>query len=169
MSAKSRVHIKGDVGAHLHLDDPYLFREGYKEPTICPGCKAIYTNKKWSLDEKQRGKIEKTTGITYQMCPACRKIKDRFPMGILTLSGEFLFNHHQDILNLLRSEEKRAVAKNPLERIISIEERKGTIQVETTTESLALRMGRVLFRAYKGNVSYKFSQDEKLVRVNWNR
>ena len=112
----------------------------------------------------------KERGASEQKCPACRKIEDKYPMGILHMSGVFLSEHKDDILRMLKNEEKRAMDKNPLERIISIEEdSEGTVSVHTTSESLVLRMGRILNRAYSGDVEYKFSDTEKLVRVEWRR
>ncbi|KPJ50551.1 hypothetical protein AMJ40_02515 [candidate division TA06 bacterium DG_26] len=167
MSGKGKIYIRR--GVKPHLDDPYLRRSAYKEPTVCPTCKLIYHNKRWFWDSKLVKKLEKE-GAHYQKCPACRKIHDRYPMGILHLSGGFIRAHREDILRLLKNEEKRAMDKNPLERMISIKENdEGLITVETTSESLALRMGRVLTRAYSGDVEYKFSDTQKLVRIEWRR
>ncbi|MEW6686167.1 MAG: BCAM0308 family protein [Candidatus Edwardsbacteria bacterium] len=169
MTLKGKMYKKRDVGAHLHSDDPYLPRGGYKEPTVCPTCKAIYYNKKWALEEQLSFSLKKLGEFHYQKCPACRKIEDRYPMGILHLSGKFLNEHKDELINLIRSEERRGREKNPLERVIKIEEMKYGLNVETTTESLALRLGRVLSRAYKGKIKYRFSQEEKLIRINWQR
>lgn len=167
MSGKGKIYIRR--GVRPHQEDPYLLRSAYKEPTVCPTCKLIYHNKRWFWDDKLIKELEKQ-GADYQKCPACRKIEDRYPMGILHISGEFAGAHKEDILRLLKNEEKRAMEKNPLERVISTKEnKKGIISIETTTESLALRMGRVLTRAYAGEVEYKFSDTQKLVRVEWRR
>ncbi len=48
------------------------------------------------------------------ICPACQKINDGFPSGIITLSGEFLKPHKDEILQLIRKEEVRAKKINPL-------------------------------------------------------
>lgn len=76
MSAKYPVRSKRDIGSHLHLDDPYLPRGGFKEPTICSSCHAVYLGKKWSLDPRLVRQVEKDPSTAWINCPACRKIKD---------------------------------------------------------------------------------------------
>lgn len=151
------------------LEDPYIPRKGFEEPTICPSCNAIYFKKKWNFDENLFKKVEKDKNVNHLKCPACRKIEDHYPMGIIRLAGNFVSEHREEIVNLLHSEEKRAMEKNPLERIMKIEKGDGGIYAETTSDSLALRIGRVLSRAYKGKSDYKFRYGDKFVMVEWRR
>ena len=41
--------------------------------------------------------------------------------------------------------------------------------VETTTERLAQRLGKAVYRAYKGNLDFRWSHMNKFVRVYWSR
>jgi hypothetical protein len=43
------------------------------------------------------------------------------------------------------------------------------VEVLTTDEKLAQRIGREIRKAYQGAVSYRWSEDANLVRVNWSR
>jgi len=43
------------------------------------------------------------------------------------------------------------------------------MEVTTTTEKFAQRLGAMLKKAYKGDVEYKWSADVKLARVIWSR
>ncbi len=153
-------------------EDPYLadLEEKDRDMAICTECRAVYHNKRWYLDESL---YERAAGLkeTYRtLCPACRKIRDRFPGGIVTLSGDFLKEHREEIMNLIRNEEKEAMGKNPLERIIEIREiEEGKMEITTTNEKLAQRIGRSLEKAYEGSVEYKWSEDVKLLRVWWER
>jgi NMD protein affecting ribosome stability and mRNA decay len=167
MSARGRIYVRR--GVESHLEDPYLLRAGYKEPTICPVCGLIYHDKRWIDDSEISKKYSEDVKVSRQKCPACRKIEDHYPMGLVSLSGAFLEEHKEDILNLVRNEEKRGQNKNPLERIMNIEEVPDGLEIETTTESLALRIGRIMNRAYSGEIHYKFSDGEKLVRILWHR
>ncbi|MBW6504386.1 hypothetical protein K0B90_08935 [bacterium] len=103
------------------------------------------------------------------VCPACRKIADGFPSGVVTLHGGFLRTHRDEILAIVRNEERRARETNPLERIMAIREADGSVEVLTTDEKLAQRIGREIRKAYQGTVSFKWSEDANLVRVNWSR
>ena len=77
--------------------------------------------------------------------------------------------YKDQILHLVRNVETRAKEVNPLERIISIKNRKGDVEIQTTNERLAQRIGREIQRAYKGDVKYHWSRDDKFVRVDWDR
>lgn len=151
------------------LPDPYIPRKGWSEPTICSVCHAIYRKKRWAFDEALRLKLEKDKETKYIKCPACRKIEERFAMGIVSISGDFVAEHRDDIVNLVKSEERRAMQKNPMERLISVEKKDSGVHVETTTDSLALRIGRVLNRAYKGDVKFNFHYGDKQVEIKWHR
>ena len=45
----------------------------------------------------------------------------------------------------------------------------GGIVVSTTNEKLAQRIGRAIKKAFRGNVTYQWSHDNKLARVDWQR
>ncbi len=152
--------------------DPYIPRKSASAVGICPKCRAIYRNKRWVIDEKEFAALTRKgagTGIAWRRCPACRKIADGFPAGVVTLSGGYLRDHREDILNLVRNEEKRAMGINPLERIIRLEDKGEGLEIATTDEKLAQRIGREVRKACQGTVEYKWSEDSKLLRVNWAR
>lgn len=152
-------------------EDPYLAElEGKdKDMALCTECHAVYHNKRWYLDEELHKKAMALKEVYKVLCPACKKIRDRFPGGIVTLSGDFLKEHKEEIMNLIRNEEERAMGKNPLERIMEIKEEGEGIEITTTNEKLAQRIGRSLEKAYQGKVEYRWSDDVKLIRVWWER
>ncbi|RJQ55694.1 MAG: ATPase [Nitrospiraceae bacterium] len=149
--------------------DPYLLQNVRYESAVCKKCHAAYQNKRWSLDEDLFNKMNECKDVNKVYCPACQKIKDKFPGGIVTLKGEFLREHKDEIMNLIRNEEERARGFNPLERLMEINSLDSGLELTTTNEKLAQRIGRSLFRAYQGRVGYKWSQDTKLLRVEWER
>jgi NMD protein affecting ribosome stability and mRNA decay len=149
--------------------DPYLQKMGNSEMAVCKKCRAIYHNKRWYLDDElyqKKASLKETERI---LCPACLKIKDKFPGGVVTLSGEFLHKHKEEILNLIRNEEERAMGFNPLERIMEVSKIKKGMEITTTNEKLAQRIARSLERAYQGSVEYKWSSGTKLLRAEWER
>ena len=72
-------------------------------------------------------------------------------------------------MNLIKNEEERARGFNPLERIMKISDVKDGLEVTTTNEKLAQRIGKRLQKACQGKVEYKWSDDTKLIRVDWER
>jgi NMD protein affecting ribosome stability and mRNA decay len=151
------------------VEDPYILEEG-QEAAVCHQCHALYQNKRWFFDEKLHRKLAGTDKVREVLCPTCRKIRDRYPEGILTLSGEFFKQHKDEIITLLEKEASRVAGRNVQDRIIRMApEGKDRLVVETTTEKLAQHLGRAVYRAYKGELDFRWSEMNKFVRVYWKR
>ncbi len=148
--------------------DAYLNKVSPRDNTVCRGCGAVYHNKRWSL-VAMKSPLQKTKTITGVLCPACQKIRDGFARGFVTLEGAFVTAHSEEIKNLILNKEKRAIYHNPLDRIIKIKTIKGRMEVTTTTEKFAQRLGAIIKKAYKGELEYKWSSGVKLARVRWQR
>jgi hypothetical protein len=151
------------------FDDPYLPDQHLEEGTVCPQCGAVYVNQRWTLDDKQRAVMIGGAVTQEVVCPGCTKTAVRDPQGIVTLRGDYWPEHREEILNLVRNEESRALGSNPLERIIDIREEGDELIIETTNEKLAQRIGRHIDKAHKGQIEYRWSNDNHLVRVYWSR
>jgi len=156
-------------GPRQKLDDPYLTRKAYPEPTICPVCGLVFHNKRWLKDDHLLNSIKTIT--EKHKCPSCRKIEDHFSMGVVFITSEsdFTERHKTEIINLIRNEEKREIVRNPLSRIMSLKEMSDEIMIETTSENLAIAIGKALHRANNGKVEFNFSLDSKQARVYWKR
>ena len=109
-------------GPDVTGDDIYSYHVHFPEPSICQRCQAILKKGKWSLDEALRAEVLKWENPKQVLCPACRRIMDDYPAGILTLKGAYLEGHKEDILQTIHNEEQNSKQKNPLERIMKIEE-----------------------------------------------
>jgi len=149
-------------------NDPYIPRKGTPDTGICPDCHAISRKKRWYVDEEEYLVLARS-GAALRRCPACRKIADGMPSGVVNLRGGFLRTHREEILKIARNEERRARGINPLERIMEIREAGDGVELLTTDEKLAQRIGREIRKAYQGSVSYKWSEDANLLRVIWGR
>lgn len=147
--------------------DPYLLGISPDDMAVCKRCGAVYHDKRWSLTLPAGVREEKPS--VQVVCPACRKILDKFAEGYVTIKGAFLNAHKDEILHLIRNKEKIAMRHNPLDRIIEISDKKGLIEVTTTTEKLAQRIGQMMKKTYDGELEYKWSEDVKLARVVWTR
>ncbi|KPK73543.1 hypothetical protein AMJ87_01450 [candidate division WOR_3 bacterium SM23_60] len=160
---KGHRGIRG--GLRSHLEDPYLTRRSYKEPTLCPRCGLVYKKRRWQRIPNFDPKL----AVERHKCPACRKEEDHYVMGIVYIRGDFFRQRREEIVNMLRNEEKKEIGPNPLDRIMGIVEDKDGIRIETTSENLAVHLGRMLYNSYGGDVQYKFSDEQKLARVFWHR
>lgn len=149
--------------------DPYLLDMKPDEVAVCRECRSVFAGGRWQLESDAARDLREAKKITEVLCPACQKIRDRIPGGVLTISGEFSANHEEEIVNLVNRENAVARRINPLERIMDIERSEDGMVVYTTNEKLAQKIGRALKKAYDGHVEYKWPEDGKLIRVNWHR
>ena len=149
--------------------DPYLPEEGLREPAVCLSCQALYRNKRWYLDPQALAGLRAEGGLNEVTCPACQKIAAHYPEGVVTLRGGYLWDHEEEIRNILRHEENKAMAKNPLQRIMRMERDGGELVIETTEEKLAEHLGRALHKAHQGDLRVSWADDHAICRVTWER
>jgi hypothetical protein len=151
----------------LDIDrDTYLPKRSPKETIQCAGCGAFYHRRYWTLTAPPGFTEAAHRRPIY--CPACAKTKDRRASGEVDLVDVGAADR-AEVLRILRNEERRAREKNPLERIMQMEALGGGWKVHTTTEKLAQRLGRALKKARGGKVAYKWSHNNKFVRVIWDK
>jgi len=170
MTKDSRKFGIGDKrGRSRSSDDPYLAEEGLKDPSLCLTCRALYHNKRWTLDPKTFDQLEANGEGDRVTCPACRKIAEGYAEGVVTLRGAYLWAHENEIFHLLKNEETRTMEKNPLERIINMTRENDDLVIETTEEKLAEHLGRALHKAHQGELRVSWSDDHDVCRVLWER
>ena len=143
-------------------EDPYVATHKPPEPTVCPVCKAVFAEGRWTWQRPPAEAAEMN-------CPACQRIQDEFPAGYVTIKGEFLKEHRDEIIALISSHEDREKATHPLQRIMAIEDVREGLQVTTTDSHLARGIGEALHDAYKGDLKLRYSRDENLLRAVWKR
>lgn len=148
--------------------DPYLSKEAPKDMSICRKCRSVYHEKRWyrndELPEHLRSKIG---GEVF--CPACQKIRDKYSEGFVIIEGNFPKEHREELMRLLEHKKSRAMSINPLEQIIEVKEHEGRIEITTTTEKFAQRIGKILTKAFNGKIEYKWTDDTKIARIIWVR
>jgi NMD protein affecting ribosome stability and mRNA decay len=167
MRAKEEiVRIRRNI---QNYEDSYLSDLKPDEVVVCRECRSVYAGQRWQLEHQAARELSDAKQVFDALCPACEKIRDRMPGGVLSLSGRFLSEHESEIVNLLHHENSKAMEVNPLERLIDIERSDDGLTVLTTTEKMAQRLGRAVHKACSGEVEYKWSEDDKLLRVNWRR
>lgn len=165
----------GEKGSYFRRDqaisgtDVYSPSIHFPEPSICQRCQAVWKKGKWSLNETLRDEVMRWERAKSVLCPACRRIIDDYPAGIVILKGAYLQTHKEQILQTIQNEEAHSKQKNPLERIMKTEEAKGVLTIATTDPKLARRIGKAVNDSSGGRLEIKFSPGDALVRVYWER
>jgi hypothetical protein len=148
---------------HEHVHDPYQSPSKLPEPTVCPICGAMYRDGRW------RWMASQPDGAYRHICQACRRIRDQYPAGIITLSGGFVAGHRNDLLSLIRNNESLEKQDHPLNRIMRIDERSDSIVITTTDIHLPHRIAEALRDAYKGELELRYDKEGYFARVEWRR
>ena len=144
--------------------EPYLPKRGLPDGSLCRGCGIVYRNKRW-----QKESVPPSEHSGEVLCPACQRIEGQDPAGVVTLSGPYLTQHKEEILNAVRQQEVKHREKNPLGRIMEIKEEAGGITITTTEDKLAQKIGREVYKSQRGELHYQWSHDQHMVRVTWMR
>ncbi len=142
--------------------DVYQARGKFREPTACPRCGAVFHKGHWSWGIRPAKAHE-------AICPACERIGDQNPSGILTLRGPFLAAHRDEILGLIHNEEAKAKSEHPLSRVMKVDQKNSGVEVTTTDMHLAQGIGEALRHAYQGTLTLRYSRNQQLIRVRWER
>ncbi len=153
---------RGDRRIQEYEHDSYKLKGKLKEPTACPECGAVFHKGRWTWDPKPAGAHE-------TLCPACHRVKDRYPKGLLTLKGPFIEAHHDEILGLVHNEEEREKKEHPLSRIMKIERQDDATVISTTDTHLPRRIGEALHHAYEGEFNFHYDEGAQFSRVFWQR
>jgi hypothetical protein len=124
--------------------DDVRTQEAPPEPIVCAGCGAVYVRKHWTHSPGARLSRKPGDPGNVKICDACRRRRSGVPHEFVHVDGEFVRLHRTDIVNLLKNEAARARMDNPLAQIIDWHGNGHTddVLVTTTTEHLAIRLGR---------------------------
>lgn len=167
MSGKDRRlagHGRGDRLLKEEVHDPYMARCKPREPTVCSGCGAMFHKGRWQWAERPDGEVHEI------VCPACERIRDDMPAGILTLSGGFLGKHRDEILKLIHNKVEEEKAEHPMKRLMGMEDGpEGELIARFTDLHLPRGTGEAIERAYDGVLDIQYTKESNLVRVYWNR
>jgi NMD protein affecting ribosome stability and mRNA decay len=157
-----RQQRRQDRLIHEWVHDPYQSKRKLPDPTVCPQCGAVFHQGRWTWLTRPEVAHE-------AQCPACQRVRDKYPAGFLSLHGGFLDQHRQEIVNLARHEEKAETAEHPLHRIMQIEEQTDGILITTTDIHLPRRIGEALHRAYQGELDFHYIEEGSTLDVHWTR
>ncbi|MCW3149377.1 BCAM0308 family protein [Stutzerimonas stutzeri] len=144
--------------------DPYLKAWHQRSDTLCPQCGAAYQAGRWTW----QGLINAATAEE-AVCPACQRIAEDVPAGTISLRGDFVKQHSDELCGLIRNTEEMEKSQHPLERLMAISDDADGLTVTTTGLHLAQRIGHALEAAYDGDLKIHYNNEEYYVDVHWQR
>ena len=134
------------------VHDPYKTRLKLKDPTVCPQCGAVYERARWHWGLQPKDARE-------ELCQACHRINDNYPAGVVTLAGEFLAQHKDEIVGLVLNQEALEKGEHPLARIMAMTEREDALVITTTDIHLPRRIGKAVHDAYGDELDFHYDEE----------
>ena len=162
-SRSKSQQLRGNPRLREHVHDPYRAREKLKGPVRCTGCGATYLRGHW----RWQGIMPPARATA--VCPACRRVEDRYPAGEITVSGSFVAAHAKEIERLIRNTADKEASEHPLHRIMNLTRRRGAVMVTTTDIHLPHRIGHALKDAWGGALATHYDDEGYYARVTWER
>ena len=142
------------------------FGPGKADFLVCPSCSAVYDDKRWKASFVHVRDAKETKRIAFGLCPACAMIRDGKYEGQILATGISL-RRIEEALARIRNVGARARIRDPMDRIIAVRRSGKRIEVTTTENQLALRIGRALKQLLGGKLRIQWSHEEDVVRINW--
>lgn len=134
---------------------------------VCKGCEAVYFRSTWrrgrTLDRAARRRARSMT------CPACVQVARGEAYGKLLLRGGYVRAHEVEIRRRIDNVAKRAEFTQPERRVVSIDWNRTTLEVLTTSEKLAHRIGRELTKTFGGRATYVWAERDGSLLATWDR
>jgi len=163
------------------------FGPGQVDILVCKKCHAIYWYKSWHHRLSNYPELKESKHLKFVLCPACQMIKDKKYEGEIIIEN-VPENIKKDIKILAKNFGERATAADPMDRIISIKEKKvrrvtnkrkrgaesrkkfkglTDLQILTTENQLATRLAKKINEIYgrKFSVSISHSHREDTARI----
>jgi hypothetical protein len=163
MGASPRRLGFGNPRPSEEIHDTYRTPRKAKSPARCAECGATYRKGRWSWERlvpPPRAAL---------VCPACRRTRDRYPAGEVTVHGGFYAAHAGEALRLLRNTERAERDAHPLHRIMDVRRSGDTLTVTTTDIHLPRRIGHALESTWGGRLETHYDPEGHFVRVAWER
>ena len=136
----------------------------YADGSLCRRCGSVFRRKTWRRRRLGLRALDKRRWTT---CPACREARGGIFHGEVRLRGEVSEEQRREIVRRIRHIAERATFTQPQRRVVALRPCAGGLDLTTTSEELAHRIGRELVKAFHGRVRYTWSDGERLLRATW--
>jgi len=119
---------------------------------VCKVCHAVCPEKHWHYDENLYEAYHEAKGVENVLCEGCHRIKMKDYSGTVYIEGNILKQNKDELIRVMRNEEKIDLRTHYLSRIFDIIDEKDRLVVHTLNQRLALNIGMQLKKTYKGKL-----------------
>jgi hypothetical protein len=158
-----RLLAHGNPRLTEEIHDPYRTPRKGRSPARCSDCGATYRMGRWTWERLQ------PPPLASLVCPACRRVRDHYPAGEISIGGGFYVAHADEILRLVRNTAEAEHGDHPLHRIIAIARSGGQAVITTTDLHLPRRIAHALESAWHGRLETHYDEGGYFVRIGWQR
>ena len=130
-----------------------------REHSICRLCGSVYAHKAWRSVQLAQG--TPVSGVNWTGCPACRKLLAGEGKGRVLIRGIPDEARLQLVQRRIRNVAARARFTQPERRLVRMKARGLELDVVTTSQELAHRIGREIDKAFGAHTTYSWSGREK--------
>ena len=135
------------------------------DPTVCQLCGVVFHRKRWRHARSLQPEL--LAVATWDLCPACRQEARGQFFGLVTLRGEWVASHRDEVLRRIENVAARAGHTQPERRVLDIRHEEGGIEVRTSSQELAHRIAHELEKAFGGRARYAWSDRDGWLRASW--
>jgi len=137
------------------------------DPTVCERCGAVYTRKKWRKGMRVSQIL--LGHASWAVCAACAQVASGEYYGRVLLEGAYVIPNQEPIRHRIANVAERAEFTQPERRVVDIGRQGAALEVLTTSQKLAHRIACELKKAFKGSVSYNWSDKDGSLFARWRR
>jgi hypothetical protein len=128
----------------------------------CPECGVVFHHGKWKWDNKLY------LDCQWRSCPACRKIKEQRPSGLLTLSGQTVQTKRSRVFRAIYKKIEQTKKHYPMNRLIKLDELPNGLKSLSFTDGQSPeRIGRQLMKLFGGRLERKNAVTSDVSHLKW--
>ncbi len=138
---------------------------------MCENCHSVYCRKSWKKNILGCGNIKEDNSVQFSLCPACKMIKNNQFEGEIKIFG-LPENFKNDFLGLVKNSVAQAEDKDPMDRLIKIEEfANNEFRITMTENQSTVRLAKKIkqtFDPQKMQISHSPSPNETVyIRIRF--
>ncbi|HSD09816.1 MAG TPA: hypothetical protein VLF14_02460 [Candidatus Binatia bacterium] len=145
----------------------HVGEERIRDHSICERCGAVYEKRTWRKGRRLAAAL--AIGPTWTVCPACRQKSREEYLGRIRLRGLARGEEEALVRRRISNVERRAGFTQPERRLVSVKAVDGELEILTTSQKLAHRVGREIEKLLGGRVRYHWDEEDGCLLGTWQR